>query len=151
LEGLKWKISIYFMAIWNILQTLGIFYDRLVHFVSAWYIFSGFGVMYHKNLATLVHCRAKFCKRTKSRNEKWRKKFLTDFFRPKLWNVFCGGFFPPVHFFLPLNFLSVSAQSLYQCCQIIYWNTKNPNPGLFGRALEWKYYWPFGIFYGHYT
>jgi hypothetical protein len=29
---------IYFIAIWNILQAFGIFYDHLVHFVSIWYI-----------------------------------------------------------------------------------------------------------------
>jgi hypothetical protein len=31
----------YFMAIWNILRTFGIFYDLLVHF-------SGFGIMYQE-------------------------------------------------------------------------------------------------------
>jgi hypothetical protein len=41
-----------------------------------------------------------------------------------------------------------------------YFNTKNPNLGIFWRALEWKKYiyflanwnilWPIGIFYGHY-
>jgi hypothetical protein len=39
----KW---IYFMAIWNILQTFGIFYDHLVHFVFIWSIFSSFGIMH---------------------------------------------------------------------------------------------------------
>jgi hypothetical protein len=28
------KMLIYFMAIWNILRTCGIFYDHLIHFVS---------------------------------------------------------------------------------------------------------------------
>jgi hypothetical protein len=32
------------MALWDILRTLGIFYDHLVHFVFVWYIFSGFGI-----------------------------------------------------------------------------------------------------------
>jgi hypothetical protein len=36
------------MAIKNILQTFGIFYDHLVHFVLIWYIFSGFGIMYQE-------------------------------------------------------------------------------------------------------
>jgi hypothetical protein len=36
---------IYFMAIWNILQTFGIFYDHMVHFVFIWYIFSGLDMM----------------------------------------------------------------------------------------------------------
>jgi hypothetical protein len=39
------KKLIYFMAIWNILLTFGIFYDHLVFFVFIWYIFSGLGVM----------------------------------------------------------------------------------------------------------
>jgi hypothetical protein len=39
---------IYFIAIWNILQTLGIFYDHLVHFMLIWYIFSGVGIMYQE-------------------------------------------------------------------------------------------------------
>jgi hypothetical protein len=39
---------IYFIAIWNILQTFGIFYDHLVHFVFIWYIFSGLGILYQE-------------------------------------------------------------------------------------------------------
>jgi hypothetical protein len=35
----------YFMAIGNIWQTFGIFYDHLLHFVSTWYIF--FRFWYH--------------------------------------------------------------------------------------------------------
>jgi hypothetical protein len=42
------KMLIYFMAIWNILRTFGIFYDHLVHFVFIWYIFSGFGNIYRE-------------------------------------------------------------------------------------------------------
>jgi hypothetical protein len=41
-RALDRKMLIYFMAVWNILQTFGIFYDHLVHFVSIWYIFSRF-------------------------------------------------------------------------------------------------------------
>jgi hypothetical protein len=37
-RALYWKMLIYFMAIWNILLTCGIFYDHLVHFVIIWYI-----------------------------------------------------------------------------------------------------------------
>jgi hypothetical protein len=55
-RALDWKLLIYFMAIWNILQTFGIFYNHLAHFVLIWYIFFRFG--YHegtkKNLATLI-------------------------------------------------------------------------------------------------
>jgi hypothetical protein len=36
------------MAIWNILQTFGIFFNHLVHFVFVWYVFSGFGMMYQE-------------------------------------------------------------------------------------------------------
>jgi hypothetical protein len=39
---------IYFMVIWNILRTFGIFHDHLVHFVFIWYILSGFGIMYQE-------------------------------------------------------------------------------------------------------
>jgi hypothetical protein len=39
------KMLIYFVAIWNILQTFGIFYDHLVHFVFSWYIF---GITYQE-------------------------------------------------------------------------------------------------------
>jgi hypothetical protein len=48
------KMLVYFMAIWNILQTFGIFYGHLVHFVFIWYIlcsfgtFFGFGIMYQE-------------------------------------------------------------------------------------------------------
>jgi hypothetical protein len=45
-RDLGWKILIYFMAIWNILRTFGIYYDHLVHFVFIWHIFSRFGIMY---------------------------------------------------------------------------------------------------------
>jgi hypothetical protein len=44
-KALDWKMLIYLMAIWNILQTFGIFYGHLVHFVFIWYIFPGFGIM----------------------------------------------------------------------------------------------------------
>jgi hypothetical protein len=34
---LDWKMLIYFMTIWNILEKFGIFYDHLVHFCQFWY------------------------------------------------------------------------------------------------------------------
>jgi hypothetical protein len=43
------------MAIWNILQTFGIFYDRLVQFVLVWYIFPGFGIMYKEKSGNPVY------------------------------------------------------------------------------------------------
>jgi hypothetical protein len=48
LRALDWKMLIYFMVMWNILQTFGLFYDHLVHFVFIWYILSGFGIMYQE-------------------------------------------------------------------------------------------------------
>jgi hypothetical protein len=33
------------MAVWNIVRTLGIFYDHLARFMFIWYIFSRFGIM----------------------------------------------------------------------------------------------------------
>jgi hypothetical protein len=39
---------IYFMGIWAILQTFGIFYDLLVQFVFIWYILTVIGIMYQE-------------------------------------------------------------------------------------------------------
>jgi hypothetical protein len=39
-----------------------------------------------------------------------------------------------------------SAKSRQEGCQMVYFETKNPNSGKFLRALKWK---RFGIFYGH--
>jgi hypothetical protein len=50
---LEWKMLKCFMAIWNILRTLGIFYDHLVHFMLIWYIFTVLVSCTKKNLATL--------------------------------------------------------------------------------------------------
>jgi hypothetical protein len=39
-----------------------------------------------------------------------------------------------------------------QGCQMVYFKTKNPNLGIFWRALEWKMWYiirPFGIIYDH--
>jgi hypothetical protein len=47
-RALDLKMFIYFMATWNILRRVGIFYDHLVHFVFIWCIFSGFGIMYQE-------------------------------------------------------------------------------------------------------
>jgi hypothetical protein len=51
-RALDWKMLIYLMAIWNILQTFGIFYDNSIlcsfgTFFPVWVIFT------KKNLATL--------------------------------------------------------------------------------------------------
>jgi hypothetical protein len=50
---LDMKMLIYFMAIWNILQTFEIFCDNLVHFVLFWYIFTALVYCVKKNLAIL--------------------------------------------------------------------------------------------------
>jgi hypothetical protein len=42
------------MAIWNILQTFGIFYDHLVHFMFIWDIFPVLVSCTKKNLATMA-------------------------------------------------------------------------------------------------
>jgi hypothetical protein len=46
-RALDWKMLTYFMAIWNISHTFGIFYVNvfvhLVHFVFIWYILCSFG------------------------------------------------------------------------------------------------------------
>jgi hypothetical protein len=36
---------VYFMSIWYILMSFGIFYGHLVHVVVIWYIFSRFGML----------------------------------------------------------------------------------------------------------
>jgi hypothetical protein len=52
-RALDWKMLIYFMALWNILQAFGIFHDNFVHFVFIWYIFPALVSCTKKNLATL--------------------------------------------------------------------------------------------------
>jgi hypothetical protein len=47
-------MSIYFVAIWNILRRFGLFYNHLVHFVLIWCIFPVLVPCTKKNLATLV-------------------------------------------------------------------------------------------------
>jgi hypothetical protein len=53
-------MSIYFMPIWNILQTFAIFYSHLLHFVFIWYIFPVLVSCNKKNLATLMGGTAVF-------------------------------------------------------------------------------------------
>jgi hypothetical protein len=50
-RALDWKMLIYFMAIWIILQTFGIFYNHLVHFLFIWYILAVLVSWTKKNLA----------------------------------------------------------------------------------------------------
>jgi hypothetical protein len=44
-RALDWKMLIYFMPLWNILQTFGMFHNHLLHSVFIWYIF--FRFWYH--------------------------------------------------------------------------------------------------------
>jgi hypothetical protein len=46
----------YFMAMWNILQSFGLFSGLLVHYVAVSYIFTVLVCFTKKNLATLVSC-----------------------------------------------------------------------------------------------
>jgi hypothetical protein len=41
-RALEWKVLLYFMVIWNILQSFGIFYGNVV---VIWYIFPRFGIL----------------------------------------------------------------------------------------------------------
>jgi hypothetical protein len=66
-NALDWKMLIYFMAICNILWTLGMFYDHLVHLV---HFFPVLVSCTKKNLATLAPCGT-----------------TIDTMRPKLWSV----------------------------------------------------------------
>jgi hypothetical protein len=42
---LLWKILLYFVTTWSILQPLEIFYGHLVYFVVIWYISPRFGIL----------------------------------------------------------------------------------------------------------
>jgi hypothetical protein len=53
-RALDWEMFLYFMAIWNILRTFGIFYDHLVHLCSFGTFFPVLVSCTMKNLAPLV-------------------------------------------------------------------------------------------------
>jgi hypothetical protein len=42
----QWKMLVYFMLIWFILWSFGIFYGHLVYFMVIWYILWSFGIFY---------------------------------------------------------------------------------------------------------
>jgi hypothetical protein len=44
-RALDWKMLVYFIIIWNILRSFGIFYGHLVMLWKFWYIFSRFGIL----------------------------------------------------------------------------------------------------------
>jgi hypothetical protein len=62
-RALDWKMMIYYMAIWNILQEFGICYNHLVHFV---YFFTVLVSCTNKNLATLQLCAKTLLQKIKS-------------------------------------------------------------------------------------
>jgi hypothetical protein len=65
-RALDWKMLIHFTAVFNILQTFGIFYDNLVHLVFVWYIFPVWVSCTNKNLAALTGCsRVRLSRRSK--------------------------------------------------------------------------------------
>jgi hypothetical protein len=45
---MQWKMMVYFMDTWSILQSFVIFYGHLVYFVVIWYIFTRFGILYQE-------------------------------------------------------------------------------------------------------
>jgi hypothetical protein len=55
------KMLLYFIAIWNILRRLDIFYGPLVMLVSFGIFFPRIGIFYQKNLATLLSCKSLNC------------------------------------------------------------------------------------------
>jgi hypothetical protein len=66
---LQWKMLVYFMDIWSILQTFYIFHDHLVYQVVIWYIFPRFGIMHQQKSGNpdveVVFSIAVFRKKTK--------------------------------------------------------------------------------------
>jgi hypothetical protein len=44
----QWKMLVYFMDVWSILQPFGILYGLLVYFLVIWYIFPSFGMLYQE-------------------------------------------------------------------------------------------------------
>jgi hypothetical protein len=52
LRALDGKLTMYFMAIWNILRTFGKFYNHVGNFMTIWYIFPVLVSRTNKNLAT---------------------------------------------------------------------------------------------------
>jgi hypothetical protein len=52
------------------------------------------------------------------------------------------------------NIIQPISLCIVQGCQMVYFKTKNPNLGIFWRALEyfvaiWNTLQPFGMFHGH--
>jgi hypothetical protein len=45
-RALEWKIWIYFVVMWYILWSYGIFCGHMVYFVVIWYILLSFGIVF---------------------------------------------------------------------------------------------------------
>jgi hypothetical protein len=81
----------------------------------------------------------------------FEKRCNCNFFDQSLFKTFCSGKSLPIGEGLP-------GWRLFPGCQLVYFQTKNPDLGTFWRALDWKmmlYFmiiWdilrPFGIIYG---
>jgi hypothetical protein len=136
---LEWKMLVYFMAIWNILPSFGIFYDHLEYCTIIWYILRPFG-----NVVVICYIFPHFGTYNVSRKiwQPWSE--WVDWLQVKGKPVFCNRF----NYFEQL-----------QGCQMLHFQTKNPNLGTFWWVLQWKmleYFifiryilQQFGIFYGH--
>jgi hypothetical protein len=90
-RALDWKMLIYFMPIWNILQIFGIFYRYLGYFtvirgilqITIWYILCSFGTFFRfseKTLATLQGPVTLLSDQKIGSNGRWKKiKILIKF------------------------------------------------------------------------
>jgi hypothetical protein len=136
-SALDWKMFQYFMAIWNILWRLGIFYDHLVHFEIIWYTFSGFGIMYQEKSGNPVveSMAARRC----SPRAKHSLAYL-----PRLAHYYAVTSFWGERTAFELKRKKCGKKTfrkptLRQGCQIIYiFAYQNPILGRFWRALEGK-------------
>jgi hypothetical protein len=125
---LQWTMLVYFMAIWSILRSFGIFYGHLIYFVAIRYIFPVLLCCTKKNLATLRLCRKKLF-------------FLIKFYA----RVFCWMKIEPLWIPSCTFYDDDTAERRSEMpsddtsgCQMVYFQTKNPNLGKFGRVLQWK-------------
>jgi hypothetical protein len=111
--GLTYGHLVYFVAIWYISWPFGIFSFHLVYFVAIWYILWSIGILFpvlvyciQKNLATLLSTR--HGSRCHGRVESWRRMVMGQ----------------------------TSVGLLHQGCQMVSFQTKNPNLVKFWRALD---------------
>jgi hypothetical protein len=97
---LKWKMLVYFIAIWFIIRPFGIFCGHLVYFMVIWYIFPVLVCCTKKKLATLVQKRIvdSMCFRSDVMNKSYKislamhevqKRALPTLFKILISNHFC--------------------------------------------------------------